>query len=147
MPANLKLCLITIKEVANLSLIPQSFTDSIVKWIGGIAESSESSSTIALIGIVGIALTAGSITIGTLYYLTKRIPKIYNLYVSLRDKIIFGAVLTFYLKSYLKLFTNSFVGYLDETKSSDSRLLPYIILLILAVSPGLLFVGLLVAPL
>lgn len=36
-----------------------------------------------------------------------------NLYVSLRDKLIFGAILTFYLKSYLKLFTNSFSGFID----------------------------------
>ena len=64
----------TIKEVVNLSLIPQSVTDSIVKWIGGIKESSESLSTIALIGIVGAAMTAGSITIGLLYYLSKRFP-------------------------------------------------------------------------
>lgn len=67
--------------------------------------------------------------------------------MSLRDKLIFGAILTFYLKSYLKLFTNSFEGYFDETKSLDSRLLPYVILLILAVSPAILFVGLLVSPL
>jgi hypothetical protein len=31
----------------------------------------------------------------------------------LRDKLIFGAILTFYIKSYLKLFTNSFSGYMD----------------------------------
>jgi len=65
----------------------------------------------------------------------------------LRDKLLFGAILTFYLKSYLKLFTNSFTGYFDDTKSLDSRLLPYVILLILAVSPAILFVGLLVDPL
>ncbi len=39
-----------------------------------------------------------------------------NLYVSLRDKLLFGAILTFYLKSYLKLFTNSFSGYMDKVK-------------------------------
>jgi hypothetical protein len=76
--------------------------------------------------------------------------RILNLYESLRDKLIFGAILTFYIKSYLKLFTNSFAGYMDKEGSpnpDDSRLIPYVILLILAVSPPILFMGLLNAPL
>jgi len=39
-----------------------------------------------------------------------------GLYELLRDKLIFGAILTFYIKSYLKLFTNSFAGYMDEVR-------------------------------
>jgi hypothetical protein len=74
-PTNLRVCLLTIKEVANLSLIPQSLTDLIVKWVSGISESSESLSTITLIAIAGAAVAAGILNIGLLYFLAQKFPK------------------------------------------------------------------------
>jgi hypothetical protein len=121
-------------------------TDKIVKWISGIEKSDEGMNNITLIGLCTAAVAAGIIIIGLLYALAKRFPKVMSLYESLRDKIIFGAILTFYLKSYLKLFTNSFTSFMDESQPETSRLIPYVILLVLAVSPPILFVGLWVAP-
>ena len=74
LPTNLRTCLLAIKEVANLSLIPQSLTDIIVKWISGIGKSSESLNTITLIALAGAATVAGIILIALCYYLSKKFP-------------------------------------------------------------------------
>lgn len=74
-PTNLRVCLLTIKEVANLNLIPQSLTDKIVKWVSGIKESSESLSTITLIAIAAAAVAGGTLIIGLLYLIAKQFPK------------------------------------------------------------------------
>ena len=65
----------TIKEVANLSLIPQSVTDKIVIWVSGIKKSSESLSTITLIAIAAAAVAGGILIIGLLYFIAKQFPK------------------------------------------------------------------------
>jgi len=87
-----------------------------VEWISGLKKSNEGTNNITLIGIGAAAIAAGIIIIGLLYALAKRFPKAMSLYESLRDKIIFGAILTFYLKSYLKLFTNSFASFMDQSQ-------------------------------
>jgi hypothetical protein len=69
---------------------------------------------IGLFGLVGI---------GMMYYLSKRYPmyaflliiySINKLYLSLRDKLIWGVFLTFYIKSFLKLHVNAAVGMSEE---------------------------------
>lgn len=87
--------------------------------MSGIKESSESLNTFTLIAIAAAAVAAGMLIIGLLYFIAKQFPIIMGLYELLRDKLIFGAILTFYIKSYLKLFTNSFAGYMDESKPED----------------------------
>ncbi len=74
-PTNLRVCLLSIKEVANLSLLPQSLTDTIVKWVSGIKESSESLNTFTLIAIAAAAVAAGMLIIGLLYFIAKQFPK------------------------------------------------------------------------
>ena len=61
--------------MANLSLIPQSLIDKIVKWVSGIKESSESLSTVTLIAIAAAAVAAGILIIGLLYFIAKQFPK------------------------------------------------------------------------
>lgn len=75
LPTNLRTCLLAIKEVANLSLIPQSLTDIIVKWVSGIAESSDSINNVTLIAIGGAAIAAGIIIIGLLYFLSQKFSR------------------------------------------------------------------------
>jgi hypothetical protein len=50
-------------------------TDLLVKWVSGIAESSESLNTITLIAIAAAAVAAGILFIGLLYFLAKKFPK------------------------------------------------------------------------
>ena len=87
-----------------------------MEWISGLKKSNESTNNITLICIGAAAIAAGIIIIGLLYALAKRFPKVMSLYESLRDKIIFGAILTFYFKSYLKMFTNSFASFMDQSQ-------------------------------
>ena len=85
LPNNLKVCLSTIKEVANLSLIPPSVTDSIVEWISGLKKSSEGTNAITLIAIGGAALVAALLVMVSLYMIAKRFPKVMSVFESLKD--------------------------------------------------------------
>ena len=79
------MCLLTIKEVANLSLIPPSVTDRIVEWISGLKKSSEGTNAITMIAIGGAALVAALVVMVSLYMIAKRFPKVMRLFESLKD--------------------------------------------------------------
>ena len=60
----------------------------------------------------------------------------------LRDKLMWGVFLTFYMKSYLKLYVNSALGVVEEGKTQTERLVPFIILFLLSFSPIFVLAGL-----
>jgi putative effector of murein hydrolase LrgA (UPF0299 family) len=60
----------------------------------------------------------------------------------LRDKLIWGVFLTFFIKSYLKLYVNAAVGVTDEEKTQTQRLLPFVILILMSVAPFFMLTGL-----
>jgi len=72
---------------------------------------------IGVLGLVGIVV---------MYYLSKMFPmyaflltvySINKVYISLRDKLIWGVFLTFFIKSFLKLFVNASMGVREEDKT------------------------------
>jgi hypothetical protein len=78
-------CLSTIKEVANLSLIPPSVTDSIVEWISGLKKSSDGTNAITMIAIGAAVLVVALVVMVSLYMIAKRFPKVMSLFESLKD--------------------------------------------------------------
>ena len=74
-----------------------------------------------------------------LIYEEFRLRKLYEL---LRDKLIWGAFITLFLKSYLKLFVTSALGVQEEEKSQGERLVPFCMLLILSIAPLFMLTGL-----
>jgi hypothetical protein len=56
--------------------------------------------------------------------------------------LIWGAFITFFIKSYLKLFVTSALGVQEEEKSQGERLIPFCILLILSIAPLFMLTGL-----
>ena len=60
----------------------------------------------------------------------------------MRDKLIWGVFLTFFIKSYLKLYVNAAVGVTDEEKTQTQRLLPFVILILMSVAPFFMLTGL-----
>jgi len=65
-----------------------------------------------------------------------------KVYLSLRDKLIWGVFLTFFIKSYLKLYVNAAVGVTEEEKTQTQRLLPFVILLLMSIAPFFMLTGL-----
>jgi hypothetical protein len=53
-----------------------------------------------------------------------------------------GVFLTFFIKSYLKLYVTSALGVKDDTKTQTERLIPFIILLIMSAAPFFMLTGL-----
>ena len=60
----------------------------------------------------------------------------------MRDKLIWGVFLTFFIKSYLKLYVNAAVGVTEEEKSQTQRLLPFVILILMSIAPLFMLTGL-----
>jgi len=65
-----------------------------------------------------------------------------KVYLSLRDKLMWGVFLTFFIKSYLKLYVNAAVGVTEEEKTQTQRLLPFVILLLMSIAPFFMLTGL-----
>ena len=74
------------------------------------------------IGVFGIG------GIGMMYFLSKRcsmyafiliVYSINKVYLSLRDKLIWGIFLTFFIKSYLKMYVNAAVGVSEVEKTQQ----------------------------
>ncbi len=59
-----------------------------------------------------------------------------------RDKLIWGIFLTFYIKSFLKMYVNAAVGVSEEEKTQAQRLVPFLILLVMSSSPIFMIAGL-----
>jgi putative effector of murein hydrolase LrgA (UPF0299 family) len=60
----------------------------------------------------------------------------------LRDKLLWGVFLTFFIKSYLKLYVNAAVGVTEEEKTQTQRLLPFVILILMSIAPFFMLTGL-----
>jgi hypothetical protein len=97
---------------------------------------------IGVIGLVGI---------GMMYYLSKIYPmyafilivySINKVYISLRDKLLWGVFLTFFIKSFLKLYVNAAIGVSEDEKSQTQRLVPFVILLVMSIAPLFMLTGL-----
>jgi hypothetical protein len=97
---------------------------------------------IGVIGLVGI---------GMMYYLSKIYPmyafilivySINKVYISLRDKLIWGVFLTFFIKSFLKLYVNAAIGVSEDEKTQTQRLVPFVILLVMSIAPLFMLTGL-----
>lgn len=89
--------------------------------------------------------------IGMMYYLSRRYPmyafllivcSIDKVYLSLRNKFIWGVFLIFFTKSYLKLYVNAAVGVSEDRKTQYQRLVPYVILLLMSIAPFCMLTGL-----
>jgi hypothetical protein len=70
------------------------------------------------------------------------IYSINKLYLSLRDKLIWGVFLTFYIKSFLKLHVNAAVGMSEENTTQSQILLPFVIFVLMSISPLFMLAGL-----
>ena len=53
-----------------------------------------------------------------------------------------GVFLTFFIKSYLKLYVNAAVGVTEEEKTQTQRLLPFVILILMSIAPLFMLTGL-----
>ena len=53
----------------------------------------------------------------------------------MRNKLIWGVFLTFFIRSFLKLYVNAAMGAIEEDKTQVQRLLPFCLLLIMSSSP------------
>ena len=60
----------------------------------------------------------------------------------MRDKLIWGVFLTFFIKSFLKLYVNAAVGVSEEEKTQSQRLVPFVILLLMSIAPLFMLTGL-----
>lgn len=60
----------------------------------------------------------------------------------MRDKLIWGVFLTFFIKSFLKLYVNAAMGVIEEDKTQPQRLVPFIILLLMTIAPLFMLTGL-----
>jgi len=97
------------------------------------------------IGVIGL------FGIGMIYYLSKIYPmyafilivySINKVYISLRDKLIWGVFLTFFIKSFLKLYVNAAIGVSEDEKTQTQRLVPFVILLVMSIAPLFMLTGL-----
>jgi hypothetical protein len=86
-----------------------------------------------------------------MYYLSKIYPmyafilivySINKVYISLRDKLIWGVFLTFFIKSFLKLYVNAAIGVSEDEKTQTQRLVPFVILLVMSIAPLFMLTGL-----
>lgn len=59
-----------------------------------------------------------------------------------RDKLIWGVFLTFFIKSYLKMYVNAAVGVTEDDKTQAQRLVPFLLLLLMSASPIFMIAGL-----
>jgi hypothetical protein len=93
----------------------------------------------------------GLVGIGMIYYLSKIYPmyvfllivySINKIYLSLRDKLIWGVFLTFFIKSFLKLYVNAAIGVSEDEKTQTQRLVPFVILLVMSIAPLFMLTGL-----
>jgi hypothetical protein len=60
----------------------------------------------------------------------------------IRDKLIWGVFLTFFIKSYLKMYVNAAVGVSEEDKTQGQRLVPFVILFCMSAAPFFMLIGL-----
>jgi len=60
----------------------------------------------------------------------------------LRDKLVWGVFLTFFIKSFLKLYVNAAMGVIEEDKTQPQRLVPFCILLLMTAAPFFMLTGL-----
>jgi hypothetical protein len=86
-----------------------------------------------------------------MYYLSKIYPmysfilifySINKVYISLRDKLVWGVFLTFFIKSFLKLYVNAAIGVSEDEKTQTQRLVPFVILLVMSIAPLFMLTGL-----
>lgn len=119
LPTNLSVCLTIIKQIASLNLIPQPLVTMALEQLSLVKSSATTlpedddsaftknlSANLALLSIafVGVLGMIGA------YYLAKRFPFLMKLFNNLKDKLMYGAFLTFYVKSFLKLYAEAFQG-------------------------------------
>jgi hypothetical protein len=109
MPTNMVLCLETIKEISNLSIVPKGVTEWLLKYLGGGSTNEPKGQIASMLIIAGVGIAALGLIVG-LYFMVKYIPAVNKVYVSIRDKLVWGVFLTFIIKSYLKMYTNSIQG-------------------------------------
>ena len=60
----------------------------------------------------------------------------------MRDKLVWGVFLTFFIKSFLKLYVNAAMGVIEEDKTQPQRLVPFCILLLMTAAPFFMLTGL-----
>ena len=65
-----------------------------------------------------------------------------KVYLSLRDKLIWSVFLTYFIKSYLKMYVNAAVGVSEVEKTQQQRLVPFVILLLMSIAPLFMLTGL-----
>lgn len=70
----------------------------------------------ANVALLCIALGGVLVMVGA-FMVAKRVPRVMKIYESMREKLMYGAFLTFYVKSYLKLYAEAFMGVNEEDKS------------------------------
>jgi len=62
--------------------------------------------------------------------------------MDLKNRLMWGVFLTFFMKSYLKFYIIAIMGTTDESKSQSERLVPFCLLLILTAAPIFMVTGL-----
>ncbi len=60
----------------------------------------------------------------------------------IRDRLIWGVFLTFFIKSYLKMYVNAAIGVSEDDKSQAQRLTPFVILFCMTAAPFFMLIGL-----
>lgn len=57
--------------------------------------------------LLGIAIGA-VVVMGGVYVVARRVPKVRALFVKMKEKLVYGAFLTYYVKSFLKMYVGAF---------------------------------------
>ena len=97
---------------------------------------------IGVIGLVGIGMIYYLSKINPMYVFLLIVYSIDKIYLSLRDKLIWGVFLTFFIKSFLKLYVNAAIGVSEDEKTQTQRLVPFVILLVMSIAPLFMLTGL-----
>ena len=70
-----------------------------------------------VIGLVGIGMIYYLSKINPMYVFLLIVYSINKIYLSLRDILIWGVFLTFFIKSFLKLYVNAAIGVSEDEKT------------------------------
>ena len=65
-----------------------------------------------------------------------------NIFIELKNKLMWGVFLTFFMKSFLKFYVNTALGVSDDTKTQGERIIPFCLLIILTAAPFYMLTGL-----
>jgi len=95
-----------------------------------------------VIGLVGIGMIYCLSKINPMYVFLLIVYSINKIYLSLRDILIWGVFLTFFIKSFLKLYVNAAIGVSEDEKTQTQRLVPFVILLVMSIAPLFMLTGL-----